>query len=200
MTIRSRRSGFAGDLEALSVVDLAQTLNLSGKTARVTLLSAERTGTMWFRDGAMTHATAGLLSGDPAMYALVAWTTGRFEVEDGALSDCRSVTGDTTQLLLEGLRRMDEGGDPAPSRGPDLPVAPGPRLVLGIAAVAALVGAIVAALAHDARPEPAVRSPEVVAARHELAGPHAPEPAAPTAKPPAEANPLPKVRKAIARK
>ena len=108
MTSPSRPGGFEGDLEALSVVEIVQTLNLGGKTARLILRSSSGTGTMWFRDGAMTHAAAGQRLGELAVYDMIEWTTGRFLVEYGITSESLSIVGDTTHLLLEALRRADE--------------------------------------------------------------------------------------------
>jgi hypothetical protein len=114
-----RPEGFEGDLAALSVAELIQTISLGGKTARMIVRSGSRKGELWFKDGQVTHAAAESMFGDLAAYAMVEWTSGHFVVEYGVTSESRSVTQDTTFLVLEGLRRFDERSQsPAPS--PDI--------------------------------------------------------------------------------
>ncbi len=155
----SRRRGFEGDLEALSVVELVQTLSLGGRTACVTFRSGSAQGTIWLVDGAMKHATCGSLFGELAVYALVEWPTGRFIVEDDIESPCRSITGDTTQLVLESLRRIDEkDGSAAGEETRQLPVAipahksrtSERRQLFTVCALSMVIGAAVAATAYRA--------------------------------------------------
>ena len=153
MTGATRQAGLEGDLQALSVVELVQTLNLGGKTARVTLHSGSQTGTMWFEEGAMTHAAAGPLLGELAAYSMIEWTKGRFSVNYGITTESRSIDADTTQVLLEALRRADERSlNPRPNEEP-IDVAPvletdvrgerASRWMVGITALTLFVGAMV---------------------------------------------------------
>src|SRR5262245_40052922 len=105
MTTRVDSGGFKGDLSALSVVEIVQTVNLAVKTARIVLRSSFGAGEIWIENGAITHAAAGPFLGEPAVRAMVEWTTGRFFVEYGRTCGIRSIDGDTTQLLLDALRR-----------------------------------------------------------------------------------------------
>ncbi len=151
---------FEGDLQALSFVELLQTLNLGGKTARLALRANSGTGTVWFQDGAVVHADAGPLLGDLAVYEMAGWTSGRFLVEYGITTEIRSTTGDTTQLLLEALRRIDErASDPTPKApGADTPLAPPADVravrsrgaLFGMCALVLICAAIAAASVHDA--------------------------------------------------
>lgn len=122
--------GFEGDLQVSSVVELVQTLNLGGKTARVLLRSSSGTGTIWFRDGAMTHATAGPLLGDVAVHAMIEWTTGRFLVEYGLTSESSSIAEGTTNLLLDALRRVDAPEPPCAEEPVPAPKEPPTEMVL----------------------------------------------------------------------
>ena len=161
MTSSPRCGGFEGDLAALSVVEIVQTLNLGGKTARVALRSSSGTGALWFQDGAMIHAATGSLFGEPAVFALVEWTTGRFLVEYGLTSDHRSIAGDTTQLLLDALRRLDERSSKSAAESERIEVPPVlesdvrrsrlRRLLLRAITFAFVVVVIVTVVLHDAR-------------------------------------------------
>jgi hypothetical protein len=149
----ARHVGLEGDLQALSVVELVQTLNLGGKTARVLLHSGSQTGMMWFQEGAITHAATGSLYGELAAYSMIEWTTGRFTVSYGITTESRSIDTDTTQVLLEALRRADERqANPQPPEAPcdaapvleaDVQREHSRRLVVGTALFAVIVGAVV---------------------------------------------------------
>lgn len=172
MTGRSQSRGFEGDLAALGVVDLVQTLSLCGKTARVVLESSSGTGTMWFREGVMTHATAGPLFGDVAVFDLIEWTTGRFAVEHGLTSECRTIDGDTTQLLLEGLRRFDERSARAlPEAAPaEAPRKRKRRRILGFTAGAVVLVAAGFAVAHRTPPTRTTGVMATMISAHEAVG------------------------------
>src|SRR5262249_38807146 len=107
--------GFQGDLRALSVIEIVQTINLAGRTARVVLRTTSGTGEMWFEGGSITHAFTETLFGELAVYAMIEWTSGRFLVECGRVCGSRSVTGDTRQLLRDGCRIMDERAAASPT-------------------------------------------------------------------------------------
>lgn len=176
MTTASRSGGFEGDLHALSVVEIVQTLSLANRTARILLRSGAKTGELWLEDGALTHAIAGSLYGELAVYAMIEWTAGRFQVEYGATCDCRSISGDTTYLLLDGLRRADEKSStstPPIGLAEVLPVSEAGvrrqrarRIVLGGSAFVLVAGAIAAASFRRAEPPervaPSVAAPVAV--------------------------------------
>ncbi|HEX4826024.1 MAG TPA: DUF4388 domain-containing protein [Candidatus Polarisedimenticolaceae bacterium] len=156
----TRSEGFEGDLEALSVVDIVQTLSLGGKTARVLVSSSLRRGEIWIQDGAVTHAAAGRLLGDLAVYSLIEVVSGHFAVEYGVSTETRSITQDTTYLVLEGLRRVDErscNATPAsdtevpPVLEADVRRVRSRRRAVGMLAFGIGVSAIAAACLHDWR-------------------------------------------------
>lgn len=145
----ARPGGFAGDLRALSVAELIQTLALGGGTARIVLRSAADCGEMWFREGSLIHAEAAPLFGELAVYAMLAWTTGEFDVEYGAETEARSIVQDTTYLVLEGLRRIDERPPADLPAGGLTPVRPeeereAPRRWFAVSATGVLVGTVAA--------------------------------------------------------
>lgn len=192
-------SGFAGDLEALSVADLIQTLVLGARTGRVTLTSGDQQGEMWFVAGTLVHAEAAPHFGEPAAYEMLGWTSGRFSALYGAETEARSVVQDTTYVVLEGLRRLDEragsAADDSPSSSEPLRRAPRRRRawtvpVLGLAALAGVLGVVILTMAQEApagRPAPVLEATEPF----EIAIPEAPEDPSERSTSPSAASPSP---------
>ncbi|MEZ4464790.1 MAG: DUF4388 domain-containing protein [bacterium] len=73
-------------------------------------LVGERKGTLWFDNGAVAAAEAGRLTGEEAVYRLMTWEVGTFEMDFRGTPPPRTVEPGTQALLLEGVRRMDEWG------------------------------------------------------------------------------------------
>ena len=106
----SSQHRFFGDLADMSVVDLLQTIEIGGKSGRARITSGERKGTLWFDNGAVAAAEAGRLTGEEAVYRLMTWEVGTFEMDFRGTPPTRTVEPGTQALLLEGVRRMDEWG------------------------------------------------------------------------------------------
>ncbi len=63
---------------------------------------------MYFAGGNVVHATVGAHSGEEAVYELLTWEDGEFELESDVSPPERTITVNWSSLLLEGLRRIDE--------------------------------------------------------------------------------------------
>jgi len=63
---------------------------------------------MYFTDGQINHAIYGELKGDEAVYKVLTWGAGTFEIDFSRSSSEQTVTQSTQGLLLEGLRLLDE--------------------------------------------------------------------------------------------
>ena len=103
-----KRRGIVGSLEGLSLPEIAQTLILGGKTARLTITCDGRWGHLWFVDGNLTHAVADGLRGELAVYELLRLTGGEFYIEHDVETHVRSIEQDSMCVLMEGARRLDE--------------------------------------------------------------------------------------------
>jgi DNA-binding response OmpR family regulator len=101
-------AGVVGDLKDLGVSDIVQTLHLGLKTACVRIAGKGGEGKIWFGNGRIRHAELGNLSGELAFYEMLTWQEGRFVIEHGLSTKLRTIEMDGTQLLMEGLRRLDE--------------------------------------------------------------------------------------------
>ncbi len=103
-----RKSGVVGDLKNLSIPDIVQTLHLGLKTAMVTIKGKHGEAKMFFENGRVKHCEYGDLKGEEAFYEILKWDEGEFVIEHGVKTKTHTVMMDEMQMLMEGLRRLDE--------------------------------------------------------------------------------------------
>ena len=104
----SQAAGVVGDLKNLGVPDIVQTLHLGLKTACVRVTGKGGEGKIWFENGRIRHAELGSLSGETAFYEMLRWQEGPFVIAHGQSTKLRTIEMDEMQLMMEGLRRLDE--------------------------------------------------------------------------------------------
>lgn len=105
------RTKFSGQLADMAVVDLIQTVEISRKSGVIHFASAEgRRGAIYFRNGKVIDAELARLSGADAVYRLLVWTEGTFEVEFKNVRRRDVIELSSQGLLMEGMRRVDEWG------------------------------------------------------------------------------------------
>lgn len=97
-----------GSLAQMNALDLLQSLDMGRKTCALTLTNAADTCKMFFTEGQINHAAYGNLKGDDAVYKVLTWTSGNFEIDFKGSSSEQTTTQSTQGLLLEGLRLLDE--------------------------------------------------------------------------------------------
>ena len=97
-----------GTLQQMNVIDLLQSLELSRKTCRLTLTTNDDRCELFFSEGQINHATYGDLSGDDAVYKVLTWQDGNFQIDFTLSSTEQTITRSTQGLLMEGLRLLDE--------------------------------------------------------------------------------------------
>jgi len=101
-------AGIKGKLTEINLIDWMQTLEQGRKTCALTLRSGAQECTLYFRDGQVNHAVCGELKGDPAVFKVLAWVDGEWEVDFRKHSPEQTTTMSTQALMLEGLRIIDE--------------------------------------------------------------------------------------------
>jgi predicted regulator of Ras-like GTPase activity (Roadblock/LC7/MglB family) len=101
-----------GSLKELSLANIIQLNCTEMSTATVSLRCEDRAGIICFAEGAIVHAAAGDLAGEEAVYELLSWPDGSFIVETGGPPSQRTISASWNSLLLEGIRRIDEGRAP----------------------------------------------------------------------------------------
>ncbi len=100
---------FAGRVADMPVVDVIQTIEVSRKSGVIQFTGpANRQAAIYFRDGKVIDAEAGTLQGEDAVYRLLTWNEGEFEVEFRTVRRRESIATSSQGLLMEGMRRLDE--------------------------------------------------------------------------------------------
>jgi len=97
-----------GSLADISLPDVIQLVSVSGKTGVFTLSSEGVDGKIFLKDGQITDATAGKLSGELAVYEMAAWRRGQFIFTANIEPERVTVTKSNTNLMMEAARRLDE--------------------------------------------------------------------------------------------
>jgi CheY-like chemotaxis protein len=97
-----------GRLEELGIADLMQSLEMGQKSCRLTVHHGNETSEMFFSGGQCRHAKLGKIEGEDAVYPVIHWTDGDFEIDFGASSEQNTISRSTTGLLMESMRLMDE--------------------------------------------------------------------------------------------
>ncbi|HSN28937.1 MAG TPA: DUF4388 domain-containing protein, partial [Kofleriaceae bacterium] len=106
-----RRDGtrFAGRVADMPVVDVIQTIEVSRKSGVIQFTGPhERQAAIYFRDGKVIDAEAGTLQGEDAVYRLLTWSEGDFEVIFRTVRRREAISASSQGLLMEGMRRLDE--------------------------------------------------------------------------------------------
>jgi len=97
-----------GSLAQMNVLNLLQSLDMGRKTCALTLTNNGEKCKMYFTEGQINHAVYGDLKGDPAVYKVLTWTAGTFEIDFAGSSSEQTITQSSQGILLEGLRLLDE--------------------------------------------------------------------------------------------
>jgi hypothetical protein len=97
-----------GSLADISLPDVIQLVSVSGKTGVFTLSGEGMDGKIFLKDGQITDATAGKLSGELAVYEMATWRRGQFIFTVNIEPERVTVTKSNTSLMMEAARRLDE--------------------------------------------------------------------------------------------
>ena len=103
-------SGMAGRLSEMPPSELAQTLNLNQKTGQLSLTLPEGPAELTFRKGELVRAQYNDHQGQEAFFSILSESKGRFQFHPKLSKEEQNlpVLGAFMEMLLEGLRRMDE--------------------------------------------------------------------------------------------
>jgi CheY-like chemotaxis protein len=97
-----------GNLSQMNVIDLVQSLEMGRKSCALLLTNESDKCQLYFSEGQVTHAAYGSLTGDAAVFKVLRWTGGNFEVDFDGKTKQQTTTLNTQGLLMEGLRMLDE--------------------------------------------------------------------------------------------
>lgn len=111
---RAATSGrpMSGVIEEIPLPDLLQLLSTSRKSGNLLIHAPGQVGRIYFRKGQIYFAAINddfSMSPQKAIYRMLSWSTGTFELEPGGeIQVMEEIQESTEGLLMEGMRLMDE--------------------------------------------------------------------------------------------
>jgi hypothetical protein len=104
-----------GHLSDLSLSELIEFFCNQRKTGQLKVLYPQGPGYFYLQTGSVVDARIGVLRGIDAVYYALTLPNAKFEFGGSPESTERTINQPWTQVVLEGLRRLDEGVVPAPA-------------------------------------------------------------------------------------
>jgi hypothetical protein len=118
-----------GHLSDLSLSELIEFFCNQRKSGQLRVLYPQGSGFFYLQAGSVVDARIGTLRGIDAVYYALTLANAKFEFSGSAEAPDRTINQPWTQVVLEGLRRLDEGITPAeafpegyPADAEDIPV------------------------------------------------------------------------------
>ena len=108
-----------GHLSDLSLSELIEFFCNQRKTGQLKVLYPEGHGCFYLQAGSVIDARIGVLRGIDAVYYALTLPNAKFEFGPATEARERTINQPWTQVVLEGLRRLDEGVIPAPAFPPE---------------------------------------------------------------------------------
>lgn len=107
----------SGQLSDLSLAELIEFFCNLRKTGRLKVEYPESPGVFYFKEGELVDAQLGAINGTDAVYHALRLSGAAFDFNTHIYASRRTIYEPWMQLILEGLRRVDE--ESAPARGRD---------------------------------------------------------------------------------
>ena len=106
--------GISGSLKFITLGDLMQLIGTNGSTGVLKIMNkyAEAPGCIFFSEGKMVDAEADTKKGVEAVYALFGWLDGEFAFSVEAVTRENSIKENRMEIILNGLRMLDDGATP----------------------------------------------------------------------------------------
>ncbi|MGK4007674.1 HD domain-containing phosphohydrolase [Sorangium sp. So ce1036] len=101
--------GVSGSLAEMGLPDMIQILWHGRKTCALKIQANSMAGEIHFADGQVVHALWAGVQGEDAFYKMLTLREGDFRLDPNFSPGTRSITASPEALLLEGMRRLDEG-------------------------------------------------------------------------------------------
>jgi len=102
------KKAFNGWIEEVNLADLVQLICLGGAEQELVIQKAGQKGQIFFLDGEVIHAISSTNQGEQAFFEIMTWQAGTFWLHRGK-SPLRTIDAPWNFLLMESLRRLDEG-------------------------------------------------------------------------------------------
>lgn len=107
-TSRTSR-GVSGSLVEMGLPDMVQVLFHGRKSGNLRIRAREGNGEIHFQDGSVVNALWNEMRGEDAFYAMLKLREGEFGLDPTFKPTSRVIHQSAEALLLEGMRRLDEG-------------------------------------------------------------------------------------------
>ena len=101
--------GFTGQLNDLALSELIEFFCNQRKTGRLKVDYALAPGVFFIKDGDLVDAKVGALNGTEAVFFALTLPSASFDFSAGMQSSRRTINDPWASVVLEGLRRLDEG-------------------------------------------------------------------------------------------
>jgi response regulator RpfG family c-di-GMP phosphodiesterase len=101
--------GVSGSLSEMSLPDIVQILWHGRKSGALRVRSRGESGELHFQEGNIVNAMLGKLRGEEAFYEMLKLPDGEFGLDPNFQPSSRVISASPEALLLEGMRRIDEG-------------------------------------------------------------------------------------------
>lgn len=101
--------GVSGSLTEMGLPDMVQVLWHGRKTGSLKIRAKGDTGEIHFVKGDIHNAMWGRLRGEEAFYSMLGLAEGDFVLDPNFVATARVINASPEALLLEGMRRLDEG-------------------------------------------------------------------------------------------
>lgn len=98
-----------GNLRDLALTSIISVNCNEHNQAELVIRRQGRVATIYFDGGRIVHATLDGQEGEGALYELLSWEDGSFSLRQDTPPPKRTIDKDWTGLLLEGMRRIDDG-------------------------------------------------------------------------------------------
>lgn len=104
----ARGGNVTGKLSEMSLLDWMSSLEQGRKNCALIVRNGGDECTLYFNEGQVTHAVYGESKGDEAVFKVLRWTEGDWELDFSKTAAERTTTMSTQGLMMEGLRLLDE--------------------------------------------------------------------------------------------
>jgi hypothetical protein len=99
---------FTGSMSQFKLIDILRLLGSEGKTGVLTLQRGKEKAEIYLDKGTLCHAICKDGVGEEAVFAILTWTDGNFNFTPDVTSEEKSITRDTSSLLKEAIKQLDE--------------------------------------------------------------------------------------------
>lgn len=104
-----KQKGVSGSLSEMGLPDIVQILWHGRKTGALFLQFQDQPGEIHFQQGNIVNAILGEIQGEDAFYAMLRFDQGQFSLDPNYVPKTQMINASPESLLLEGMRRLDEG-------------------------------------------------------------------------------------------